>query len=167
MTAPSMPSAPTRSTSSLPPGEPWAFCSPEPPREVGDPRVDLSSPGLGGFALREQGAWKEGRGESRSFVVPPLLHLILPPSACPMARPAHRSAKSCSPAVPCPCAGDALGDPPRRDPSSPGLGILCCSRGALWQQDSDTLFSTMSLFSLPFSLSLSVSAPPHLPSVPQ
>lgn len=83
-----MPSAPTPSTSSLPPGEPRTFC-PHGPWEGGDPGFELPSLGLGGCVLGEQGAGRE----PCSFLVPPSS-----PFACcglPTARPAHRSAKSC------------------------------------------------------------------------
>lgn len=146
-----MPSAPTPSTSSLPPGEPRAL--PHGPWERGDPGFE-PSPGAGGSVLGERGAGRESQLCSPSTPSSPFAHCSLP-----MAGPAHCSATG--------CPWPSLGYSPRRDPSPSGLGIVCCSRGALRQQDSDILFSTLSLFSLPFSLSLSVSPSPHLPSVPQ
>lgn len=59
------------------------------PREVGEPWAEVSSPGLGGFVWGGEEAGREGKGESHSFLVPPL-HLILPTfslphvMACPM-----------------------------------------------------------------------------------
>lgn len=53
--------------------------APQSPREVGGPWVDLSSLGLGGFALSGAGSLEgeKGGGGSCSFLVPPCLHLIL------------------------------------------------------------------------------------------
>lgn len=152
-----MPSAPTPSTSSLPPGEPWMSCPHGPPWEGGDPGFELS-PLWAGVGV----CWgNRERGGNCSFLVPPsspFAHCSLP-----MAGPAHHSAKSCPWLSPAHALVMPWVTPPTQGPPSPsGLGIVCCSRGALQQQDSDILFSTLSLFSLPFSLSLCLSSPPPI-----
>lgn len=85
MTAPSTPSAPTPSTSSLPPGEPPALCPVAPGKGE---TLGLSCPPGAGWVLGVQGAGRESQ------------LLVLPSSPCahcslPTARPAHCSAQSC------------------------------------------------------------------------
>lgn len=102
MTAPSTPSAPTPSTSSLPPGEPQAWCSPEPPgggRALGCPVI----PGPGWVCTergREPGG-RKGRGG--------ILQL-----SGPSVPPSHLAVLVC----PLP----ALWDIPTQGPLFPGAG---------------------------------------------
>lgn len=139
-----MPSAPTPSTSSPPPGESRAFCAPAAPGW--EPSGLTWYPwALGGGGL--QGGREGGVSQLSSPCTP---HLILPVLVRPL--PACRRCPGLSPA------------------QGPLFPRGWAPQAALGEQiGSKTLMS--SFRPCPFSpflfLSLSVSPPPHLPSVPQ